>query len=197
MCAGDAVNRKLVVIVAVAAVLALLLGAKVGRDLLSPSTRAAQRPEVVRFKDEIAKVSIAYPASWTRLANPANDPEVSLLAAADDSQSLLMRAAQVGLAKVTVKTLPIVRKFTDDLVGADPRVKQLVNPRPVDLGGLPGWRYRYTYGSGTSAGAHDHYFLFKGSLMIQLVFQAVPAARLPAVAPVFDSIAATFRGNER
>ncbi len=32
--------------------------------------------------------------------------------------------------------------------------------------------------------------------MIQLVFQAVPAARLPALAPEFDAIAASFRGRE-
>ena len=66
----------------------------------------------------------------------------------------------------------------------------------VTAGGLPGWRYRYTFGSGATGGAHDHYFLFKGGRMIQLVFQAVPAERLPAVAAVFDSIAASFRGRD-
>ena len=29
---------------------------------------------------------------------------------------------------MTRKTLPIVRKLTDDLIGADPRAKQLVEP---------------------------------------------------------------------
>ena len=96
---------------------------------------------------------------------------------------------------MTRKTLPIVRKLTDDLIGADPRTKQLVPPVAVVLGGLPGWRYRYTYQSDTTGGAHDHYFLFKAGRMIQLVFQAQPAARLPAVAGTFDRIAATFKGN--
>ena len=188
-------NRKLLVVVAVAAVLALVAGAAVGRNLLSSET-PAPRAEVVRFKDPIAKVSIAYPESWTRLQR-ANDPDVALLAAADDSTSLLMRDSLSGLdAPVTQETLPIVRKFTDGLVSADARASQITDPVPVLAGGLPGWRYRYTYGSGATGGAHDHYFLFKGERMIQLVFQAVPAERLPAVAAVFDSIAASFRGRD-
>ena len=76
------------------------------------------------------------------------------------------------------------------------RAQQIIQPVAVVAGGLPGWRYRYTFGTGATAGAHDHYFLFKGGRLIQLVFQAVPAERLPAVAPLFDSIAASFRGHD-
>ncbi|MEA2137987.1 MAG: hypothetical protein QOG56_1137 [Solirubrobacteraceae bacterium] len=193
-----AVNRKLLVVVVVAAVLALVAGAAVGRSLLSSSTpTAAPRADVVRFKDTVARVSIAYPASWQRLPQRSEDPDLALLAAADDSTSLLMRDSLSGLdVPVTRKTLPIVRKYTDGLVSADRRAKQLTDPVAVVAGGLPGWRYRYTFGSGATGGAHDHYFLFKGGRLIQLVFQAVPAERLPAVASVFDSIAASFRGHD-
>ena len=191
-------NRKLLAIVAVAAVLALLAGAAVGRNLLSsaatpPSARGAG---VVRFKDPVAKVSIAYPASWRRLPERPGDPDLALLVAEDDSTSLLMRVSTSGLDPVTTEGLPVVRKYTDGLVSVDPRAKQLVEPVAVQVGGLPGWRYRYTFGSGTEAGAHDHYFLFKGRRLIQLVFQAVPASKLPAAAPGFDRIAATFQGND-
>ncbi len=195
MCAGNVVNRKLLVLVAVAAVLALLAGAAVGRNLLSSSTPPSARADVVHFKDEVSKVSIDYPSSWARLPQPANDPEVALLVAADDSTSLLVRVSDVGLAPVTRKTLPVVRKLTDDLIGADPRAKQLVAPVETVLGGLPGWRYRYTYASDATNGAHDHYFLFKAGRMIQLVFQAQPADRLPPLARTFDRIAATFKGR--
>ena len=189
-------NRKLLVVVAVAAVLALLAGAAVGRNLLSSST-PPPRAENVRFKDPVAKVSIAYPVSWTRLPQRPDDPDLALLVAADDSTSLLMRDSASGLdAPVTRDTLPIVRKYTDGLVSADRRATQLTDPVAVIAGGLPGWRYRYTFGSGATGGAHDHYFLFKGARMIQLVFQAVPAERLPAVAAVFDGIAASFRGHD-
>ncbi len=191
-------NRKLLAIVAVAAVLALLAGAAVGRNLLSPSSTPppAPRADVVRFKDPVAKVSIAYPASWRRLPERPGDPDLALLVAEDDSTSLLMRVSDSVLDPITKEDLPIVRKYTDDLVSVDPRAKQLVEPLAVQVGGLPGWRYRYTFGSGTEAGAHDHYFLFKDRRLIQLVFQAVPASKLPAAAPGFDKIAATFRGND-
>jgi len=192
------VNRKLLAIVAVAAVLALLAGAAVGRNLLSSSSTPppAPRADVVRFKDPVAKVSIAYPASWRRLPERPGDPDLALLVAEDDSTSLLMRVSTSGLDPVTTEGLPVVRKYTDGLVSVDPRAKQLVEPVAVQVGGLPGWRYRYTFGSGTEAGAHDHYFLFKGRQLVQLVFQAVPASKLPAAAPEFDRIAASFQGND-
>ena len=195
MSAGDVMNRKLLVVVAIAAVLALLAGAYVGRNLLSSAAPATPRADVVHFTDDVSKISLDYPANWTRLPQPQGDTEVALLVAADTSTSLLVRVSDVGLTTVTRKTLPIVRKLTDGLIGTDPRAKQLVPPVPVDLGGLPGWRYRYTYVSDTSGGAHDHYFLFKGGRMIQLVFQAQPATRLPSLAGTFDRIAATFKGN--
>lgn len=190
-------NRKLLLVVAVAAVLALLAGVAVGRNLLSSSDAPAPRADIVRFKDPVAKIAISYPASWTRLPDRVDDPDRALLAAADDSTSVLIRVSQSGLdAGITTKTLPIVRSYTDGLLSADARTKQLSEPLAVLVGGLPGWRYRYTYGPGGSGGAHDHYFLFKDKQLIQLVFQASPPDRLPALAPVFDSIAASFRGRD-
>lgn len=189
-------NRRLLIVVVVAAVVALLAGAAVGRNLLSSTTATAPRAKVIRYKDDLAHISIAYPATWTRLPLPASDAEVSLRAEDGPAASLLMRVSEVGLAPVTPKTLSIVRKFTDGLVAADPRTHLLRQPDPVELGGLPGWRYRYTYGTGKTAGGHDHYFLFKDGDVIQLVFQAQPANRLPELEPLFQRIAATFRGRD-
>ena len=190
-------NRKLLVVVAVAAVLALLAGASVGRNLLSDATTTSPRADVVTFKDEVAKFSISYPGNWTALPLPADDPEVALLVMADRATSLLVRTSALGLQYVSQKTLPTVRKLTDDLVAADDRISLLGEPVPVELGGLPGYRYRYTYGAGESGGAHDHYFLFQngGAKLIQLVFQATPAAHLSDVTPAFQRIAGTFRGS--
>jgi hypothetical protein len=193
------VNRKLVVVVVIAAVLALLAGAAVGRSLLSPGeTSGTRTAEVVRFKDPASKISIAYPSTWKRQPDRPQDPDLVLLAAArDGSASLLVRVTPSGLdAPVTQAVLPIVKKYTDSLLSSDQRAKQLVDPVAVGVGGLPGWRYRYTFGDGATGGAHDHYFLFKEGKLVQLVFQAVPAKRLPAVAPTFDSIAASFRGRD-
>lgn len=192
--ARDAVNQKLLAVAAVAAILAIVAGAAVGRNLLSSTT--TPRANVVRFKDEISKFSIAYPASWRRLQPASGQSDVSLLVEADRATSLIVRSAAVGLATVTPKTLPIVRKLTDGLVAEDSRAKLLGAPQAVELGGLPGYRYRYAYGSGETSGAHEHYFLFKDGRLIQLVFQAIPSGRLSALTPTFERIAATFRGRD-
>lgn len=189
-------NRRLLVVVVVAAVAALLAGALVGRNLLSSSSRALQpQADVVVFRDAVSGVSLAYPSDWTRL--PGEDPDVALLAASGPSVSLLVRVSPLGLGEITRKTLPVVRKLTDGLVAEDARAQQLRAPEAIELGGLPGYRYRYRYGRGRTGGAHVHYFLFKGGRMIQLVFQAEPADRLPEFDPVFARIASTFRGELR
>jgi hypothetical protein len=119
---------------------------------------------------------------------------VRLLAAAGPSTSLLLRVTKSEIANVKQETLPVVRQFTDPLLAADERAKQLSAPEAVSLGGLLGYRYRYTYTGGDgSTGAHVHYFLFKPGKMIQLVFQAVPATSLPKAEPTFERIASTLR----
>lgn len=177
-----------------AAILALAGGVFLGRKVIegrgSEATPAA--PQLTRFREPITGVSITYPANWTRLRSA--DGEVRLLVAADPSASLLMRVTKTGLETVTSRSLPVVKEYTDALLKQDTRARQLTQPAAIDLGGLPGWRYRYTYTSADgSTGAHVHYFLFKGGRMVQLVFQAVPADRLDALEPAFDRIAGTFR----
>ena len=188
-------NRKLLVVVIVAAVLALVVGAAVGRNLISPET-PAPRAEVIRFQDEVSKVSIAYPASWKLLPLPSGESDVALRIALKGSAVLQMRSTEVGVEGVTFEKLPVVRKFTDSLLAEDSRVRLLKEPDPVELGGVPGYRYRYTFRSGSNAGAHDHYFLFKGRRMIQLVFETATQARLAELAPTFQRIAGTFKSED-
>lgn len=177
---------------AVAAVLAIVLGARLGRDVLSDDDPPAKSagPDIVRFHETVADVSLSYPASWTR--RRATDDEIPLVVVAPDgSTSLLVRRTVTGLEEVTRKTLAIVKKYTDPLIRADKRVKLLEPARPIELGGLPGWRYRYTYGD--REGAHDHYFLFKRGRLVALVFQVTPPSRLEAFTPQFERIARSVR----
>ncbi len=187
-------NRKLLVVVIVAAIVALIVGVKVGQNLISSDT-PAPRAEVIRFKDAVSKVSIAYPASWKLLGVPADESDVALRIKLDDAAGMQMRSTEVGFPPITPERLPTVRKFTDGLLSEDKRVRLLKEPDPVELGGVPGYRYRYTFGSGTTTGAHDHYFLFKDRRMIQIVFEVVPKERLPELTPVFQRIAGTFKSE--
>ena len=179
----------------VAAILALVIGAAVGRSVIpSASQHRSPPPEPVEFTDADAGIALTYPGTWRQL--PSTDPQVRLLAAAGTSTSLLLRVTRSEIAAVKQETLPVVRQFTDQLMAADERAKQLSTPEAVSLGGLLGYRYRYTYTSEDgSTGAHVHYFLFKRDKMSQLVFQAVPATRLSKVEPTFERIASTLRNS--
>ena len=190
-------NRKLLVVVAVAAVLAALAGAAVGRNLLSSATPDNARADVVRFKDDVAKYSIAYPGSWTKLPSPANDPEVSLLVMADRSTSLLVRSSALGFENVTTKTLPIVRKFTDGLVAEDPRVQSLVDPVPSSSAGC---RAIATATPTAPAPAAARTTTTSSSRTPARASSSSSSRRprpshLPAVTDAFQRIAATFKSE--
>jgi hypothetical protein len=180
----------------VAAVLALVIGAAVGRSIIpSSSPQRPPAPEPAEFTDAETGLALTYPGTWRRL--PSTDPQVRLLASSGPSASVLLRVTRSQIANVKQETLPVVRQFTDPLLAADQRTQQLSAPEAVSLGGLLGYRYRYTYtGRDGSTGAHVHYFLFKPGKMIQLVFQTVPATSLSKVEPTFERIAATLRNSE-
>ena len=182
-------------ILALAAVLALVVGGVVGRSIVPEP--APERPSTVRVWDTLTDISISYPATWLRRI--AKDQAVRLVASAPDgSGSVSVSVRKTDLDTVTFETLPIVRPLTDDLLREDKRVAAIGQPVPVRVGGLPGYRYTYTYrkDDGTD-GAHIHYYLFKGQRLIQMVLQAVPAERLPAMQSTFDRIAQTFQGSRR
>jgi hypothetical protein len=194
------VNRRWMVAAGAAAILALVIGTVVGRAII-PSKSEVQRTKTApeqqtTFTDSASGISLRYPAGWARL--DSRDAQVHLVAAASPETSLSLRVSRSDLADVTPRTLPIVRQFSDGLIGADQRATMLSDPEPVTLGGIAGWRYRYTYPSkdGTPA-AHVHYFLFKHKQLVQLVFQSVPASGLAAAEPTFNGIAASLRSRGR
>ena len=97
-----------------------------------------------------------------------------------------------------MSSLPVVRPLTDDLLRADTRIRRISDPAPVTIGGLPGYRYTYTYRmQDRTEGAHVHYFLFKKARLVQIVLQAVPSTKLPSLQTTFDKIAASFEGTRR
>lgn len=190
-------------VLAVAAVLALIVGGVVGRSIVpSPATTSspatttpASGADMVRFADTLTDVAIAYPATWVK--RMSNDQAVRILASSPDaSAGLSVSVRKSGLDEVTQQTLPVVRPLTDDLVRGDNRITALADPVAVTVGGLPGYRYRYTYTTADKTeGAHDHYFLFKTGRLIQVVLQAVPSTNLKTLQPTFDRIADSFQGT--
>ena len=183
-------------VLAIVAVLALYGGGIVGRSIV-PSPTEPSRPATVRFADTLTDVAISYPATWVRRI--PQDQGIRILASSPDgSAGVSVSVRKSGLEPVTSQTLPVVRSLTDDLLKADNRIVAVGEPVPVTVGGLPGYKYTYTYRTqDETEGAHVHYFLFKAERLVQVVLQAVPAARLDALQPTFQRIADTFEGTRR
>ncbi len=183
------------VLLAAAAGLALVVGGAVGRKIVPGPAPTKRVPPTVRFADTLTDVAVSYPATWRR-RSPA-DQAVRLVAASpDESAGVSISVRKSGLEPITARTLPVVRSLTDDLLRADPRINGVPTPVAVTLDGLPGYRYQYTYRTRDGGdGAHVHYFLFEDRRLIQLVLQAMPAARLAQEQPTFRGIAGTFRAD--
>lgn len=191
-------NRKWLVggvaaFLAIAAVLALVVGGVVGRSIV-PSPAPDPAPSTTRITDTLTDVSIAYPATWVQ--RMSKDQAVRLVASSRDaSAAVSVSVRKSDLEPVTADSLPIVRPLTDDLLRQDDRILALPEPVAVTVDGLPGYRYAYTYRQADGEGAHVHYFLFRDERLVQIVLQAVPAAKLPALQKTFDRVAASFRAG--
>lgn len=147
---------------------------------------------MVAFTDPSGLIAGAYPAGWRRL--PSGDPQIVLLVAGAGGASLLVRETPLSAA-VGPQNLAAGKRLATQIVRSGDDEIPIRPPQEVTLGGLPGYLYLYSFwnqGSG-QRGAHAHYFLFDGRVMVTLVFQALPATRIVALAPLFDRIAATFR----
>lgn len=193
-------------LLAIFAVLALVVGGVVGRSIVpspaepgtvatEPEPEAPTAPATRRFTDTLTDVSIAYPGTWVRRIS--RDQAVRFVASSQDAAAAVsISVRKSDLETITFDTLPLVRALTDDLLRRDQRLGTLPEPEAVTADGLPGYRYTYTYRpEGGGNGSHVHYFLFKGDRLIQIVLQAVPAARLDQMRPAFDAIARSFRSG--
>lgn len=184
-------------VLALAAVLALVVGGVVGRSIVpAPAPREPARAATTRFADTLTDVAISYPRTWVRRSSA--DQGVRILASSPDgSAGVSVSVRKSGLEEpVTAQSLPVVRTLTDDLLRADSRILTISDPVVVTVGGLPGYKYTYTYRTqDKTEGAHVHYFLFRDERLVQLVLQAVPATKIDALKPVFDQIAASFEGT--
>ncbi len=199
-------RRWLIVAALVAAAAAVLIGVTIGGAAgervessvprpASPGQQPAPAasptpPGFVRFRDEQGRFSIAYPADWKARSAPGGD--VNLLVTKGRGASLLVRSVPLAF-EVEAREMPATKRLTDQVVASGKGVRLLAEARRIQLGRLPGWFYFYAFRDASGRlGTHSHYFLFDGSTMITLVFQALPAKDFARYAPTFDRIVRTF-----
>ncbi|HET9769675.1 MAG TPA: hypothetical protein VFS16_02210 [Acidimicrobiia bacterium] len=165
------------------------------RSLDAPAPAPAS--DLVEFRDDAAGFALSYPKAWVRATAP--NPQIALVAAEQDPAknlggSILVRVTPLD-APVGKAELGETRKATDALVTSSEGVALRAEPTETELGGLPGLYYLYTFRDPVSGlvGAHSHYFLFKGSTMISIIFQALPDGHFARLAPLFDRVAGSLR----
>lgn len=165
----------------------------------NPAPAAAPNPQnasdpipLTEFRNDQVGFALSYPASWLQLKT--NDPQVLLLASDGPENSFLVRAVELPQS-VGQQELPAAKQLTDRIVAANESAQLLVEPQALEVGGLPGYWYFYSFKDEATGqqGAHSHFFLFKDKTMLTLVFQTVPAGNFSASAPVFDQITGSLR----
>jgi hypothetical protein len=153
--------------------------------------------ELVEFRDDQVGFALSYPTAWVRAT--ASNPQIVLVAAERDPAqnqggSILVRVSPLD-APVGKAQLAEARQATDALVASSDGVRLRAEPTETEQGGLPGLYYLYTFRDPVSGqtGVHSHFFLFKGSTMISVVFQALPQDDFARLAPLFDRVSGSLR----
>lgn len=206
----DAIRRRrvLAIVIGVLVVAGLATGVIFGRGLLTSeepakaanaSTNAstnATPADFTAFRSEQAGFELAYPTSWSKLNT--KDPQILLLVSQGTEDSFLVRSLQLQ-TPVGPPQLAAAKQLTDQIVNSNKTIQMVTEPKQIELGGLPGFFYFYSFKDAATGqdGAHSHYFLFNGKTMISLVFQALPKEHFAASAQTFDKITATFHAVKK
>jgi hypothetical protein len=202
----DAIRRRrvLAIVIGVLVVAGLAGGVVFGRAILAPEKPAeaantsadasadAPPADFTAFRSEQGGFELAYPASWSKLTT--KDPQVLLLVSQGTEDSFLVRSMELK-TPVGPPQLAAAKQLTDQIVSSNKTVQMVTEPKQIELGGLPGFFYFYSFKDTASGqdGVHSHYFLFNGKTMLSLVFQALPKDHFADSAPTFDKITSTFR----
>lgn len=188
--------RTVVVVVALVVVAVVVAGTVVALRVVGDDSATAAGPAMVEVTLADADLSIAYPEAWDRLEPP--DELTQLLVTPNGQDSLLVRTVELNTT-VEPDQIDGVRDFTEELVTDGTDVDVVTGPQRVELAGVAGWHYLYRFEDAASGevGVHSHYFLFDGSRMVVLVFQALPAERFDVLAPTFDAISESLRLQAR
>lgn len=171
--------------------------AATGTDSTLPGTTLPES-ELTTYVDDDAGFTVKYPKSWDRYGS--NDPNDHLIAAERPAGSerpgngVIIRLFRTEIP-TTSENLENIRTFTDGVVGDVPSATVLQRGREININGMPGYFYLYTFTDESTGreGAHGHYFLFRGTKAYQLIVEAIPSEGYARLAHLFDQIGESFK----
>jgi len=142
------------------------------------------------FRDAQTGLTVEYPRSWTRVQLPVADYRLAV----DGGNNVAFTIRVVPIQQpATAQNLQNFKAVTDGLVASNSTVKVL-KEQAIQLNGMLGYYYFYTFTDRDVEAVHAHYFLFSGNKMNVLVFQTLPDD-FERMAATFDKIAESFRSD--
>lgn len=174
-------------------------GLRPGSDSTIPGTTLPES-EFTTYTDDDAGFSLRYPKSWDRYGS--KDPNDHLIAAEPPTageqpgNGVIVRLFRTEVP-TTSDNLQNIRAFTDGVVGDVPSATVLQRALEINIDGMPGYFYLYTFTDETTGreGAHGHFFLFRGRKAYQVIVEAIPAEGYARLAPLFDQITDSFKSE--
>ena len=166
-------------------------GPEAGPD---PSASATAEPAFVEYRDPAGRFTLQRPETWQPVES--GSPDIALVLLGPDGGSMLVRILPPLPQPVDPMNIADVKAVTDVVVRG-PSV-QILQEQPINLSGVQGYYYLYTFqdeqqGGKPLEGVHSHFFLFQGTTVHTLVFQALPSESFSELASTFDRIALSYK----
>ena len=152
------------------------------------------------IEDPEAGFSIKLPRNWEFFEQERADPEIRMVVGATGTQNNL-RVRVSPLAEPVVLTTETPENVIAELQAQFDRyidegeaVKEVLQRQRVNINGVQGWEYLYTFTDEPTGdeGVHSHFFLLGGERLYVLVFQVLPASNFEDYARTFDEIITSF-----
>ena len=133
---------------------------------------------------------IDYPDAWN--VYQPSDPGVKFLAGPDQTDFCEVRVISNLPVSFGANDTQSEKQVVDQLLAGQPI--NVISSVQVVVNGLSGWQYTYTFNDPKyGVGAHVHVFLFQGTRLHTLVFQALPRSHFDRLAPIFQKMLNSYR----
>lgn len=153
------------------------------------------------IEDPEAGFSIKLPRDWMFFEQDQADPEIRMVVGAPGTQNNLrvrvtaLEAPVVINSETPESVIAELQAQFDQYIDQGESVKEVLQRQRVNINGVQGWEYLYTFTDQPTGddGIHSHFFLLGGERLYVLVFQVLPASNYEDYARTFDEIITSFQ----
>jgi hypothetical protein len=153
------------------------------------------------IEDPEAGFTIKLPRDWMFFEQEQADPAIRMVVGAPGTQNnLRMRVTPLEAPVVINSETPesVIAELQaqfDQYIDQGESVKEVLQRQRVNINGVQGWEYLYTFTDEPTGdeGVHSHFFLLGGERLYVLVFQVLPASNYEDYARTFDEIITSFQ----